>query len=148
MVIRGDVTGKIRNTSYATGVVLITAMSFGLYASLVLMPVLLVVGVTTFIGYLQLFGEPYVMTGGGPGTEVFGSGRAVTRELQFNDFRIIHVDNHFTGYDLRVIFQFVYRIDHTTRDTCSLQYSNRFINRPLGNPLFLSIPNRVYLSLE
>jgi multiple sugar transport system permease protein len=32
-----------------------------------LTPVLLLVGLTTFIGYLQLFGEPYVMTGGGPG---------------------------------------------------------------------------------
>ena len=32
-----------------------------------LTPVLLLVGLTTLIGYLQLFGEPYVMTGGGPG---------------------------------------------------------------------------------
>ena len=33
-----------------------------------LAPTFLFVGVTTMIGYFQLFAEPYVMTQGGPGT--------------------------------------------------------------------------------
>jgi multiple sugar transport system permease protein len=48
-----------------------------------LAPVFLFVGVTTMIGYFQLFAEPYVMTQGGP----FGSTRSIVLLMYEEGFR-------------------------------------------------------------
>ncbi len=80
----------------------------------VVLMVVVVIAAFSLLVATALFLRPLIpVTGPGPGAEVAGSGRVVTKELQFTDFTAVHVGSAFQA---RITYSSSYRVSVTMDD--------------------------------
>ena len=80
----------------------------------VVLMVVVVIAAFSLLVATALFLRPLIpVTGPGPGAEVAGSGRVVTKELQFTDFTAVHVESAFQA---RITYSSSYRVSVTMDD--------------------------------
>jgi Putative auto-transporter adhesin, head GIN domain len=80
----------------------------------VVLMVVVVIAAFSLLVATALFLRPLIpVTGPGPGAEVAGSGRVVTKELQFTDFTTVHIGSAFQA---RITHSSSYRVSVTMDD--------------------------------